>query len=448
MSPRLFTLLGVLLAAVTACEPSAPAPQPAAARPAEGRRYFGAPPDGKLHVYFFDVGMGDAALIVSPDGKTVLVDSGPASAANHLVNRLPELLRKPLDLIVLTHAHDDHYGALGPVIRRVGAKRLLEPRADDTPSDYQALLSNLDAQKVERISPLPLGSETAPPLRLGDGVELTVLWPRTPDEPLLDVSGAGAEANSLVLRLTHGDTSILFAADAHARTVAHLLERKLPLKATLLKVPAHGAEGPTTQALLDAVRPRAALISVGRDRAGAADGTRKRLDAAGAHVFSTDVDGEVQVVGDGKTLVITPQRLPENAPHDTAYTFAAEGPSATAQPPKVEAALQPPKPELAQAVPPKTPQGTGAADKPPAPQQQVDIDISESAAARAARLDPLTNPDAPAARGSTVYVASAKRELFHVLWCPAAKQIKTANRVMFKSREEASKTHTAHSCVP
>jgi len=431
MSPRLFTMLGVLLAAVTACEPSAP--QPAAARPAEARRYFGAPPDGKLHVYFFDVGMGDAALIVSPDGKTVLVDSGPASAANHLVNRLPELLRKPLDLIVLTHAHDDHYGALGPVMRRVGAKRLLEPRADDTPSDYQSLLSTLDAQKVERISPLPIGSETAPPLRLGDGVELTVLWPRAPDEAPLDVSGAAAEANSLVLRLTHGDTTILFAADAHARTVAHLLERKLPLKATLLKVPAHGAEGPTTQALLDAVRPRAALISVGRDRASAADDTRKRLEAAGARVFSTDVDGEVQVVGDGKTLVVTPQRLPETAPHDTAYTFAAESPAATA------AAPQPPKPETAQAVPP---QGTAA------PPQQVDIDISESSDARATRLDPLTNPDAPAARGSTVYVASAKRDLFHVPWCPAAKQIKSANRVTYKSRDEASKKHTAHSCVP
>jgi hypothetical protein len=298
---------------------------------------------------------------------------------------------------------------------------------------------------VERISPLPIGGETAPPLRLGDGVELTVLWPRVPDEALLDVPDAAAEANSLVLRLTHGDTSILFAGDAHTRTVAHLLERKVPLQATLLKVPAHGADGPSPQAFVDAVQPRAALISVSRDRADAAGATRQRLEAAGARVFSTDVDGEVQVVGDGKTFVITPQRLPEDAPHDTAYTFAAAAP----QPPKAAAVPEPPKPETAQAVPakgPAAPQAPVAVNKAPAP-QPVDLDITETPDARATRLDPLTNPNAPAARGGTLFVASFKRDLFHVPSCSAAKQIKSANRVTFKSKEEASKKHTPHTCV-
>ena len=66
-------------------------------------------------MYFLDVGQGDAALIVSPEGRTVLVDTGPATAVNHLVNRLPELLATRLDLVVLTHPASDHFGTLSTV---------------------------------------------------------------------------------------------------------------------------------------------------------------------------------------------------------------------------------------------------------------------------------------------------------------------------------------------
>jgi beta-lactamase superfamily II metal-dependent hydrolase len=449
MSSRLFTLLGVLLA-VTACEPSTPASPPEAAPPAEARRYFGTPPDGKLHIYFFDVGQGDAALVVSPTGKTVLVDSGPATAANHLVNRLPELLRKPLDLVVLSHPHHDHYGALGPVLRRVGARRLLEPQLDGNPQDYSALLSGLEAQKVELLSPAPLETGAAPPprtLSLGDGVELTVLWPRAPADALLNVPGVGPEANSLVLRLTHGDTAVLFAGDAHARTLEHLVQRKLPLKATLLKVPGHGAEGPTTQAFLQAVQPRAALISVGRDRGNEATATLQRLESSGVRVFRTDVDGEVQVVGDGKTLVVTPQRLLGDAPKDSVHTFPGLGASAAApQPPKVEAAPEPPKTETAQAVPakgPAAPQGT-AAVKPPA--QPVDLDIAGPSSTKSPARDSVDESSAHA-MPTTGYVASAKSTIFHIPSCRFAKQIKEGNLLKFKTRAEAGKKHEPHECV-
>ena len=114
MKARLLPLLGLLLA--SACKEPAPPPppaSPAAAKPAPAPRFLAGPPDGKLHVYFFDVGRGDAALIVSPEGRTVLVDAGPAAAVDHVTNRLPELLASRLDLVVLTHPHEDHAAGLG-----------------------------------------------------------------------------------------------------------------------------------------------------------------------------------------------------------------------------------------------------------------------------------------------------------------------------------------------
>ncbi|MFL5322146.1 MAG: MBL fold metallo-hydrolase, partial [Myxococcaceae bacterium] len=76
--------------------------------------------DGKLYVYFLDVGEGDATLIVSPVGKTVLIDAGPLESVSHLNNRLSELVTEPIDLLVLTHPHADHFGGMTAVLQNVG----------------------------------------------------------------------------------------------------------------------------------------------------------------------------------------------------------------------------------------------------------------------------------------------------------------------------------------
>lgn len=454
MSPRLFCLLGVLVAAVACQEPPPPAPPPPANAPraAEPRRYFGAPPDGKLHVYFFNVGQGDAALIVSPEGHTVLVDTGPASASDHLRNRLPELLTQRLDLVILTHPHADHHGAVEPVLRRVGAKQLMEPQLEATPADYDALLTRLGGMGVEFVSTAPPPSTPNAPLRLplGPGVELNVLWPRHPAEKLLDVPEAALEGNSVVLRLTYGDTAVLFAGDAHAKTEAHLLTRGTPMRSTVLKVAAHGAEGSTTGAFLEAVRPRAAVISAGTGRP-PDTATLKRLEAVGAQVFRTAVAGEVQVVSDGKQLVVNPQRLPDGVPEDTRYTFQGlggpPGPAA-AQAAKVEA----PRPDAVKPPPVRSAQGPRGSTSVAQYGQVVDIDDLPSSDA-----PPPSRGETRPPRGSTEaratspekYVGSSKGDVFHRPSCRNAAKIKPSNLVTFKSRDEASRSRRpARDCNP
>src|SRR5690242_7235490 len=113
----LFRLLSLLLVLLAALPGRAQTAAPAAA---------GKP----LTVYFFDVGQGDAALIVSPTGKTVLIDGGPPEAGEQLASRLRQLVRAPLDLIILTHPHLDHLGSLKDAIQAVGAKRYMDPGFD------------------------------------------------------------------------------------------------------------------------------------------------------------------------------------------------------------------------------------------------------------------------------------------------------------------------------
>jgi beta-lactamase superfamily II metal-dependent hydrolase len=421
-----------------------------AARPttAPASRFLAGPPDGKLHIYFFDVGQGDAALIVSPEGRTVLVDTGPASAVDHVANRLPELLAARLDLVVLTHPAADHYGAMHAVQKLVDPRRLLEPQLPGTPTEYDALLTALGSRGVEIFSPAPNPSQPQEPRRLplGGGAELTVLWPRAPTEPLLTVPGTGTDksaehaANSIVLRLTHGETSVLLAGDARAETEAALVKQRGPaLRSTLLKVSGHGADSATSLEWLQEVRPLAALISTDAKNP-PAKGTLDRLKLAGTRVFRTDQHGEVHVVSDGKRLVVTTQRpIPEEK---------VSGPQVF-EPLRDDVSLKPlvASEPVAKVVPAK-----GVAAKAPEPvdlsrfKQVVDVDQLDTPKSpdKGSRTGKHTTKSSPAR-----YVGSRRSDVFHVPDCSNARKIQPENLVTFSTREAAAKDRRpAKDCNP
>jgi competence protein ComEC len=454
MNARLLPLLGLLLA--VACKepakPPAATTSPTPARPTSGSkaRFLAGPPDGKLHVYFFDVGQGDAALIISPEGRTVLVDTGPASAVPHMANRLPELLAARLDLIVLTHPAPDHYGALQGVQQIAEPRRLLEPQLPSTSKEYDAVLMALGSKGVEILSPAPNPSQPQEPLRLplGGGAELTVLWPRAPSEPLLTAAadpGAAHEANSIVLRLTHGETSVLFAGDARAETEAELVKQRGPaLRSTLLKVSAHGAETATSLEWLQEVRPVAAIISSGASNPQGlpATATLERLKAAEAQVFRTDQHGEVHVVSDGKRFTLTTQRTVPGEPTTGPRIIEPQAEDLVFKP------LVTPEPApVAKAVPAKA-----VSAKSPEPAdlsrfKQV-VEMDQLGTPKAMDKGGRTGKGATKA-GTGRYVGSSRSDVFHVPDCRNARRISPENVVWFSTREAAAKDRRpAKDCNP
>jgi beta-lactamase superfamily II metal-dependent hydrolase len=265
----------------------------------------GAPPP--LRIDFIDVGQGDAALITSPTGKTVLVDGGPHESAAALTAFLRGRGIGPLDLVVLTHRHADHLGGIAAVVRAFGARLYLDAPFPHPSSGYDTLLDALEAAKV------PVrNAERGRTIDLGGGATITLLGP---PEPAISGSRSDVNANSVVLRLDYRRVAVLFAADAEAKTERWLLESGAELRANVLKVAHHGSRYSSTRAFLRAVRPQIAVISAAarNDYGHPAGETLAALGHLPAQIYRTDLDGTVTITTDGVAVQVQTARTVRTA---------------------------------------------------------------------------------------------------------------------------------------
>ena len=253
-------------------------------------------PDGGFHAHFLDVGQGDAILLRTPGGRTVLVDGGPDPVllAARLGRALPFWQRR-IDLVVATHADQDHLAGLLGVVERYDVAQVIQgPMAGGEPLQ-DAWQEALSARGIPVI-----GAARGAAIALGDDARIEVLHP-----PASAALGPTADdnASSIVLRIVAGNCRILLTGDIDAATEAALLATGMPLDATALKVSHHGSAGASSAPLLDAVAPEVAVISVGADnRFGhPAQATLERLEAHGARVLRTDRDGTIILSTDGRS---------------------------------------------------------------------------------------------------------------------------------------------------
>lgn len=251
-------------------------------------------PDGRLHVWFLDVGQGDAIFIQAPDGRQVLVDGGPSPTA--LLNELGDIMPfwdRHLDLVVLTHPDGDHITGLIPLLERYNVGQVL-----DTPRSDTAALAATWRERVNGLS--RLYAVRGMRLSLGDLV-ITVLHPAP--MPLVGTA-SDDNNNAIVLRLDYGQTSFLLTGDAEAEAEADLIRAGLPLRSTLLKVGHHGSNGSTSAPFVAAVSPQVAVIQVGRENSFGHPHPEVLKRLAGIQVLRTDQDGRIEVVSDGRRLQV------------------------------------------------------------------------------------------------------------------------------------------------
>jgi competence protein ComEC len=254
---------------------------------------------GTLEVHFLDVGQGDS-ILVKYGNKSILVDGGPIDAGPTVTSYIKSHGVSAIDVLVSTHPHADHIGGLLTVLRECPVKVVYDNGIPHTTQTYEEYLTLIDQKNIRYIVP-----QRGDNINLGPGVTVQVLSP-----PPGGIAGEDLNENSIVLKITFGDTSFLLASDAGTYAEDAMLTSGTGLRSDVLKVGHHGSKYSSGKAFLQAVDPKYAVIEVGADNpyGHPAPSAMARLEEIGSKVYRTDRDGNIVMISDGKGIMVSTQR--------------------------------------------------------------------------------------------------------------------------------------------
>ncbi len=245
-----------------------------------------------LEVQFLDIGQGDSILLTS-EGKTMLVDAGNNEYGNGLVSYLKERNIDKIDYLIGTHPDADHIGGLDVVINKLDIGKIYMPKKQNNTKTFEDVLTAISRKGLKVTAP-----------KVGDTISLgsatvTILGPMK--------SYDDNNNCSIVLKVTHGDNSFLLMGDAELEAEEDIIESGADLSATVLKAGHHGSHSSTSQSLLKKVNPTYAVISCALDNkyGHPHKETMTYFKRANVEVYRTDKQKTITMESDGKKIVTT-----------------------------------------------------------------------------------------------------------------------------------------------
>jgi competence protein ComEC len=248
-----------------------------------------------IRVYVFDVGQGDSILIKAFN-KDVMIDAGPEKEL--CLRKLEALGVKRLNIVIATHPHSDHIGGMKAVIEKYNPEYYMDPGIPHTSEIYKDLLNLVEEKEISYLKP--------------KGQTIYMEEASIFIFPLLMESNE-INNNSIVMRLSYKDFSMLFLGDSEREEQSHLIDvYRNELRSDIVKIAHHGSSTGTSETLLDAVRPKIAIISVGKDNSYGHPHreTITLLESNRVKIYRTDRDGTIAILSNGKESVIIREKGP------------------------------------------------------------------------------------------------------------------------------------------
>lgn len=251
----------------------------------------------KLRIFFIDVGQGDSTLIITPDKKTVLIDGGGSDSFD--VGEkvlLPYLLDRrilKIDYVLISHFDTDHCGGILTIMEKVKVKNIIISEQAEHSENYERFKKLMIHKKI-RLIEVKKGDK----IKIGRYSEFKILFPTSrllSENPLNN--------NSIVAQFNYNNFKMLFTGDIEKLAEQQILKtEKAEIRADILKVAHHGSKTSSIPEFIKAVRPKIALIGVGKNNTFGHPNqqTIKNLENIKCRIYRTDLQGEIIIRIDQK----------------------------------------------------------------------------------------------------------------------------------------------------
>lgn len=246
-----------------------------------------------LTIHFIDVNQGDSTFIITPKGKTILIDGGGNSYTNIGKNTLlPYILDRrynKIDLAIITHMDLDHCDGIIYLMQKIKIKTIIIGKQYETSDNYKKFLKIANTKKIN-VKIVEAGEK----INIEKNLIFDILWPDSKNI----ITENSINNNSLVFKLKYKGFSVLFTGDIEEKAEKKILEKySKELQSTILKIAHHGSKTSTTSEFLKAVNPQYALIGVGKNNkfGHPSEITINKLKEMNIQIYRTDEFGEITI---------------------------------------------------------------------------------------------------------------------------------------------------------
>lgn len=251
----------------------------------------------KLRIFFIDVGQGDSTLIITPDKKTVLIDGGGSDSFDVgekvLLSYLLDRRILKIDYVLISHFDTDHCGGILTIMEKVKVKNIIISEQAEHSENYERFKKLMIHKKI-RLIEVKKGDK----IKIGRYSEFKILFPTSrllSENPLNN--------NSIVAQFNYNNFKMLFTGDIEKLAEQQILKtEKAEIRADILKVAHHGSKTSSIPEFIKAVRPKIALIGVGKNNTFGHPNqqTIKNLENIKCRIYRTDLQGEIIIKIDQK----------------------------------------------------------------------------------------------------------------------------------------------------